>query len=83
MHIVQSDTNECSNPTSCGANSKCVNLPGTYRCDCNSGYILKSGQCRGMKEIIPRNFNLVHYQILMSVLIQHHVIQQISAALIY
>ena len=86
IHIsTQSDINECSNPTSCGTNSQCVNLPGTYRCDCNSGYTLRSGQCRGMKEIVilhVTNLIFIFNQILTSVLIQHHVVQ-ISTASIY
>lgn len=34
------DIDECrTNPTSCGSNSICTNTPGSYRCDCNAGFI--------------------------------------------
>ena len=33
------DVNECSTGThSCGLNTKCVNLPGTYSCPCKTGF---------------------------------------------
>jgi len=53
MCLFQPDINECSNSASCGANSQCVNLPGTYGCDCNSGYTLRSGRCTGKVHIYP------------------------------
>ncbi len=34
-----SDINECTDtPGICGANAACDNDPGTYNCQCNSGY---------------------------------------------
>ncbi|GIY96363.1 hypothetical protein CEXT_188041, partial [Caerostris extrusa] len=32
------DIDECKNVTACGSNTVCVNLPGSYRCDCKVGY---------------------------------------------
>ena len=33
------DIDECAAGTfTCGTNARCVNLPGTYRCQCSSGY---------------------------------------------
>ena len=49
---IATDINECSDPSRCFKNSNCVNLPGSYRCDCNSGYTLKGGQCRGTDQRI-------------------------------
>ncbi|VDL92368.1 unnamed protein product [Schistocephalus solidus] len=39
--------NECSaESTVCrGEHEKCVNTPGSYRCDCEDGYTLNSGKC--------------------------------------
>uniref|UniRef100_A0A0X3NUK1 EGF-like domain-containing protein n=1 Tax=Schistocephalus solidus TaxID=70667 RepID=A0A0X3NUK1_SCHSO len=41
------DINECSaESTVCrGEHEKCVNTPGSYRCDCEDGYTLNSGKC--------------------------------------
>ena len=47
IHTYPTDINECSNPSRCGTNSRCVNLPGSYRCNCNSGYTLRRGRCTG------------------------------------
>ncbi|XP_052802143.1 scavenger receptor cysteine-rich type 1 protein M160-like isoform X2 [Mya arenaria] len=33
------DVNECSATRCIGANEKCVNLPGTYECECQDGHI--------------------------------------------
>ena len=35
-----SDINECANETlySCAGNSTCVNMEGSYRCKCDSGF---------------------------------------------
>ncbi|PHJ25166.1 calcium binding egf domain-containing protein [Cystoisospora suis] len=32
------DIDECTTANPCGSNAKCVNTPGSYRCECNSGY---------------------------------------------
>lgn len=34
------DIDECLEKTAnCGKNTRCINRPGSYRCECNSGYI--------------------------------------------
>ncbi|KAK6752549.1 hypothetical protein RB195_003771 [Necator americanus] len=40
------DINECNTETTCPkANEKCVNLPGSYRCDCVDGYRREESSC--------------------------------------
>ena len=43
------DINECSDgKTLCSNdNQRCVNMPGTYRCDCRNGYHRVNGVCEG------------------------------------
>ena len=42
------DINECDT-SPCDANSKCVNTPGTFRCDCDEGYTqVNATTCKGM-----------------------------------
>ena len=37
----QDDVKECKiNPTICGPNAKCHELPGSYRCTCNAGFMM-------------------------------------------
>ena len=39
------DVNECADSNG-GCNQKCVNIGGSYRCECNEGYTLSSnGEC--------------------------------------
>lgn len=39
-HSTISDINECRDRTAnCPVNSYCVNSPGSYRCDCRTGYL--------------------------------------------
>ncbi|KAI0223935.1 hypothetical protein LSAT2_024977, partial [Lamellibrachia satsuma] len=33
-----SNINECENDTTCDIHSTCVDLPGSFRCDCHDGY---------------------------------------------
>ena len=49
--VSLADINECSDRTHCSdPNKKCVNLPGTFRCECNTGYRqLRNGDCKGMQ----------------------------------
>ena len=37
VHFYASDINECTN-NPCKNSASCVNLAGSYRCDCKSGY---------------------------------------------
>jgi hypothetical protein len=37
------DVDECADDTICGDNAICTNLPGSYQCDCNCGYIVGDG----------------------------------------
>ena len=46
------DINECdsvnmNNTCLTIMNSTCINTAGSYRCDCNSGYSMLNGQCKG------------------------------------
>ena len=44
------DEDEClaGTHTCTGPNQTCVNLPGTYKCDCDSGLFMRQGKCNGM-----------------------------------
>ena len=48
--VVVADINECSDRSQCSDPSKkCVNLPGTFRCECKDGYKqLQNRNCEGM-----------------------------------
>ncbi|XP_071972207.1 nidogen-2 isoform X1 [Engystomops pustulosus] len=38
------DVDECeAGLANCGLNSQCLNLPGSYRCECQPGYVLSAG----------------------------------------
>ncbi|KAL3837565.1 hypothetical protein ACJMK2_022913 [Sinanodonta woodiana] len=51
-----SDINECSNTTLCsGANMNCLNTPGSYQCQCNSGYNMINGACEDIDECTTQN----------------------------
>ncbi|KAK3096776.1 hypothetical protein FSP39_003202 [Pinctada imbricata] len=39
------DTDECSTPNICPANSQCINTFASYECQCNTGYIMDRGTC--------------------------------------
>ena len=32
------DINECSNPSVCGQNTRCINTAGSHKCECLIGY---------------------------------------------
>ena len=49
--ISSADIDECKNKNRCGKNAKCVNLPGSYECKCNTGFVGKGTACFG------KNFN--------------------------
>ena len=53
MHFF-SDIDECQNKSGINCDQLCVNLPGSYFCDCNNGYKLNAdgGTCDGK----PPNF---------------------------
>ena len=37
------DINECNETTElCGSGGTCINMPGTYFCNCDAGYVLNS-----------------------------------------
>ncbi len=40
-----SDVNECIDPSSCGSNSLCINLNGTFECQCDSLYQMVGDKC--------------------------------------
>ena len=50
---VLSDVNECTLNTD-GCQQRCVNTPGSFRCECNSGYSLNSDgrTCSGEFEVM-------------------------------
>lgn len=46
--LVVLDIDECQNGLVCQQNAACLNLPGSYRCDCKPGYrFTPTGQCLG------------------------------------
>lgn len=38
------DVDECREENPCGPNAACANVPGSYQCVCNPGFVLKSGR---------------------------------------
>lgn len=49
------DVNECLKQDICGVGGQCVNLPGSYKCECHSGFRSKSHRhtvCEGTKTLI-------------------------------
>lgn len=47
--------NECSKSAICGVGGQCVNLPGSYKCECHSGFRSKSQRhpaCEGTNTLI-------------------------------
>jgi len=47
------DDNECLHPSH-GCQQMCINLPGTYTCQCHEGYRLNSDKhaCDGMSSLL-------------------------------
>ncbi len=53
--LLFADVNECSKQDICGVGGQCVNLPGSYKCECHSGFRSKSHRhpaCEGTKTLI-------------------------------
>ena len=44
--IFFADVNECLNPTICKNGSTCINLIGSYECDCGIGYEYVNETCQ-------------------------------------
>ncbi|XP_041371795.1 fibrillin-2-like isoform X2 [Gigantopelta aegis] len=55
--LCESDVDECSISTiSCPTSSDCQNLPGSYRCECRTGYVKSStGDCVDVDECATSN----------------------------
>lgn len=50
-----SDIDECQNGPVCQQNAACLNLPGSYRCECKPGYrFTPTGQCLGKDVVLIR-----------------------------
>ncbi|XP_048589676.1 fibrillin-3 isoform X2 [Nematostella vectensis] len=50
------DLNECNeNPSICGVDGKCYNLPGTYECLCKPGFEKRDGVCKDINECAQPN----------------------------
>ena len=48
MNVLSVDINECDEGPKCGPYGECVNLPGSYTCDCNPGFELSVDKyCEG------------------------------------
>ncbi|XP_067687865.1 uncharacterized protein [Haliotis asinina] len=52
----QNDINECSTVT-CQENSDCQNTPGSYRCNCRTGYIANGNICEDVNECLRSSDN--------------------------
>lgn len=38
LSLTVSDVNECTKQDVCGAGGQCVNMPGSYKCECHKGF---------------------------------------------
>ena len=47
------DIDECSTSAhNCTQNQQCVNMPGTFICECVSGYRFSGGTCKGNDKLM-------------------------------
>ncbi|CAI9719574.1 polycystic kidney disease 1-like 2 [Octopus vulgaris] len=51
------DVDECSNETSCGINSICMNTRGSYQCECKTGYKKVGDICQDVDECATGGHN--------------------------
>lgn len=42
-----SDLNECLNKFQCAKHAKCLNVPGSYKCECKPGFVGDGKYCNG------------------------------------
>ena len=59
--ILSLDVNECSKLDICGQGGQCVNLPGSYKCECHKGFRSKSQRqpaCEGKSGICCPHISL-------------------------
>ena len=47
FYLFFSDIDECLAETDCSPLADCINLPGTYRCQCQIGYVGNGVMCNG------------------------------------
>ena len=58
-----SDINECLqlNETKCNRNARCINMNGSYACECLAGYSGNGIQCKGeFSSIFPEDLPRLH-----------------------
>ncbi len=54
--LLLSDIDECQNGPVCQQNAACLNMPGSYRCECKPGYrFTPTGQCLGKAVVVIRD----------------------------
>lgn len=53
MSLLSLDIDECQNGPVCQQNAACLNMPGSFRCECKPGYrFTPTGQCLGKAEVV-------------------------------
>lgn len=53
MSLLLLDIDECQNGPVCQQNAACLNMPGSYRCECKAGYrFTPTGQCLGKAAVV-------------------------------
>ena len=53
MTLILTDIDECSEmPQQCSFNADCRNIPGSYECSCNTGYVGDGVDCSGTSSIV-------------------------------